>query len=390
MAKRISIFGSTGSVGVSAVSVLLEHPDTFHVVALTAQNNVEKLIEQCHLLHPDYAVIGNADLYCQLKEGIKGLKTKVSAGRQAVLDIATVKADCFLSAIVGIAGLEPTYQALNHGTVVALANKESLVASGCLMTQHAKACGATLVPVDSEHSAIFQVFETENASHVEKIILTASGGPFYQNSLAELTHITPKQAVKHPNWSMGAKISVDSATLMNKGLELIEAHHLFKLDESRIEVVIHPQSIIHSMVAYDDGSVLAQMGTPDMKTPIAYGLFWPKRLPTSVARLNLPKLHTLTFFEADEERFCPLALARESLKVGKTLVFNTANEIAVDAFLKGRIPFLKIVDIVKDALNTCHFPPPASIEEVFQQDADVRQFLKCYDSTLSSSWVKPG
>jgi 1-deoxy-D-xylulose-5-phosphate reductoisomerase len=376
MVKRISIFGSTGSVGVSAVSVLLEHPGAFHVVALTAQNNVEKLIEQCHLLHPDHAVIGNEDLYCQLKEGIKGLKTKASAGRQALMDVATVKADCFLSAIVGIAGLEPTYKALTHGTVVALANKESLVASGRIMTQQAQACGATLVPVDSEHSAIFQVFEKENAHHVEKIILTASGGPFYQKSLAELTHVTPQQAVKHPNWSMGAKISVDSATLMNKGLELIEAHHLFQLDESKIDVVIHPQSIIHSMVAYDDGSVLAQMGTPDMKTPIAYGLFWPKRLPTSVARLNLPKLHTLTFFEADEKRFEPLALARESLRTGKTLIFNTANEIAVDAFLKGRIPFLKIVHIVKEALSTYDISSPTSIEEVFSQDADVRQFLK--------------
>ncbi len=373
MTKRISIFGSTGSVGVSAVEVVLQHPGTFHVVALTAQNNVHKLIEQCHLLRPEYAVIGNESLYSTLQEGIQGLPTQAFAGKKAIVDIASVRADCFLSAILGIAGLESTYKALEHGTVVALANKESLVASGTIMTQKAQACGATLVPVDSEHSAIFQVFEQENRSHIEKIILTASGGPFYKKSLTELNDVTVQQAINHPNWSMGAKISVDSATLMNKGLELIEAHHLFHMDESKIEVVIHPQSIIHSMVAYNDGSVLAQMGTPHMKTPIAYGLFWPKRLSTDVAPLDLPKLHMLTFFEADEKRFEPLALARESLRVGKTLIFNAANEVAVHGFLTGAIPFLAIVDQVKQALNTFDFPAPQCLEEVLYQDTHVRR-----------------
>ncbi len=373
MVKRVTIFGSTGSIGVSTVDVILQHPGIFHVVALTAQNNVDKLIEQCHQLQPDYAVIGNESLYDRLKEGLQGLRTQPACGAQAIVEIAQIPADCFMAAILGTAGLHATYTALSHGTVVALANKESLVASGQIMTQQAKRCGAKLVPVDSEHSAIFQVFEDQNKAHIEKIILTASGGPFYKKSLEELKDITPEQAVKHPNWSMGAKISVDSATLMNKGLEVIEAHHLFQMDESKIDVVIHPQSIIHSMVAYDDGSVLAQMGVPDMRTPISYGLFWPKRLPNNVERLNLPKLQNLTFFDADETRFEALKLARESLRTGKTLIFNTANEIAVDQFLKCHIPFLGIMEHVKNALNHFSFNLPQSLEEVLFQDAEVRK-----------------
>src|SRR4051812_38697561 len=324
--RWVTILGSTGSVGCNTVDVIERHPNDYRVDALTAQSNVDRLIEQALRLKPRFVAIGDETHYAKLKEALSGSGIPIGAGRAAVIEAAARPSDWVMSSIVGAAGLEPTLAAVRRGAMIGLANKETLVCAGALMMRELTKYGAVMLPVDSEHSAIFQVFDFDKIEAIERIILTASGGPFRTKSIAEMKAATPAQAVAHPNWSMGAKISVDSATMMNKGLELIEAHHLFRMPEQQIEILVHPQSVIHSMVAYQDGSVLAQLGTPDMRTPIAYALGWPKRISAPSARLDFAKTAQLTFEAPDPVRFPALRLAREALKAGgrAPIVLNAA------------------------------------------------------------------
>ncbi len=372
--RRITILGSTGSIGCNTIDLIERHPGAFEVEALTARGNVKLLAEQAIRLRPQLAVVADPAKYDELKRALSGTNIAVAAGPEALVEAAQRPADWVMSAIVGAAGLKATLAAVNRGACVALANKESLVCAGDLMTHAVRRNKATLLPVDSEHNAIFQCFESDRRSSIEKLILTASGGPFRTRPRAELKNVTPKQAVAHPNWEMGAKISVDSATMMNKGLEVIEAHHLFAMPESRIDVVVHPQSIIHSMVAYEDGSVLAQLGTPDMRTPIAYTLAWPRRMPSPSARLDLAKVGTLTFETPDTERFPALRLARQALRDGGTAptILNAANEVAVYSFLDGKIGFLDITAVVEDTLAAMPAEEMTDLEQLHGVDAEAR------------------
>jgi 1-deoxy-D-xylulose-5-phosphate reductoisomerase len=372
--RSVTILGSTGSVGRNTVDLIRRDPDAYCVEALTGSDNVVLLAEQARLLRPKLAVVANPARYGELKEALAGTGTELAAGPEAVTEAAQRPADWVMASIVGAAGLKPTLAAVRRGAVIGLANKETLVCAGALMMGEVKRHKATLLPVDSEHSAIFQVFETERREAVDRIILTASGGPFRTASREAMEKATPAQAVKHPNWSMGAKISIDSATMMNKGLEIIEAQHLFNMPESRIDVLVHPQSVIHSMVSYVDGSVLAQLGTPDMRTPIAVALAWPKRMGCPCERLDFAKVSTLTFEAPDEVRFPALRLAREALRTGggAPVVLNAANEIAVQAFLDGRIGFLDIAAIVETALDRVNAGAAADLEEVAAADQSAR------------------
>ena len=372
---RLTILGSTGSIGRSTVDLVLRNPQSFTVEALTARDRVGDLVEQALKLRPRLAVIANADHYIALRDALAGTGIEAAAGQPAVIEAAQRPADRVMAAIVGAAGLAPTLAAVRRGAIVALANKECLVCAGSLLMGEVARCGATLLPVDSEHSAIFQVFESRQREAVERIILTASGGPFRTLDRAAMAHVTPAQAVAHPNWDMGAKISVDSATMMNKGLEVIEAHHLFAMPESRIDVLVHPQSVVHSLVAYIDGSVLAQLGTPDMRTPIAYALSWPRRMPAPSARLDLAAVAKLTFEEPDLERFPALRVARQALQTGGAAptILNAANEIAVRSFLAGEIGFLDIVPVVEEAMGALPSRPPADLDEVEEIDAEARR-----------------
>jgi 1-deoxy-D-xylulose-5-phosphate reductoisomerase len=320
------------------------------------------------------AVVADESCYGALKEALAGSGIEAAAGPQAISDAAARPVDWVMAAIVGAAGLPPTLAAVRQGAIVGLANKETLVCAGSLMTQEITRHGARLLPVDSEHNAIYQVLETDRPTAVERIILTASGGPFLGYSQEEMSAVTPAQAVAHPNWDMGAKISVDSATMMNKGLELIEARYLFGTPEERIEILVHPQSIVHSMVAYVDGSVLAQLGQPDMRTPIAYTLAWPHRMAAPVAQLDLAAIGQLTFEAPDLERFPAMSVARQALKAGGSApaVLNAANEIAVAAFLKGRIGFLDIVRLVEQTLEALQPTTVDSIEAVIEIDLEAR------------------
>ncbi len=351
--RRVTILGSTGSVGCNTLDILSDNLSAYEVVALTAYNNVELLAEQAQATNADLAVIGEAEKYHELCELLADSSIEAAAGEQAIVEAATRPVDWVMSGIVGAAGLAPTLAAIRQGAVIALANKECLVCAGDIMLQEVRTHGATLLPVDSEHNAIFQVFDFERPESIEKIILTASGGPFLNFELAAMAQVTPAEAVAHPNWEMGAKISVDSATMMNKGLEIIEAHHLFPIESDQIDVLIHPQSVIHSLVAYHDGSTLAQLGAPDMRTPIAYTLGWPERIPTRAPQLDLAKIAALTFSEPDSVRFPALRLAREALEQGDNLptVMNAANEVAVAAFLSGNIAFLDIAKIVEQTMQ---------------------------------------
>ncbi|MCH7555316.1 MAG: 1-deoxy-D-xylulose-5-phosphate reductoisomerase [Proteobacteria bacterium] len=373
--RRVTVLGSTGSVGCNTIDLLQRHPEKYQIEALTAQSNVERLAEQARSLKPRLAVIGDAALYGALKQALEGTGIEAAAGKAAMVEAAHRPVDWVMAAIVGAAGLAATLAAVRQGAIVALANKESLVCAGSLMMAEVRAHGATLLPVDSEHNAIYQVFDFERRESIDHIIITASGGPFRETDLDTMATVTPEQAIAHPNWKMGAKISVDSATLMNKGLEMIEAHHLFDLPSERIEVVIHPQSVIHSLVAYVDGSVLAQLGAPDMRTPIAYTLGWPDRIESPAARLDLAEIAKLTFEPPDQDRFPALELCREALKAGggAPTILSAANEIAVQEFLAGRIGFLDIVRIVERTLERVPRSEITSLEDVYGLDAAARE-----------------
>jgi 1-deoxy-D-xylulose-5-phosphate reductoisomerase len=378
-ARSVTILGSTGSVGCNTVELIADglaaDPGSYVVEALTANGNVAMLIEQARRLRPRFVAVADPARYGELADGLAGTGIAVAAGRQAVVEAAEHPADWVMAAIVGAAGLEPTLAAIRRGATVGLANKECLVCAGDLVMAAARTHGATLLPVDSEHSAIFQVFDFQRPETVDRLILTASGGPFRRRSLADMANVTPAEAVAHPNWDMGAKISVDSATMMNKGLEVIEACHLFPVPEGRIEVLVHPQSVIHSLVAYVDGSTLAQLGTPDMRTPIAVALAWPGRIPVSGVRLDLVQVRELTFEEPDHGRFPALRLAREALRRGGSdpTVLNAANEVAVQAFLAGQVGFLEIATIVERTLAGLVNRPLASLDDVRESDAEARR-----------------
>ena len=373
--RRVTILGSTGSIGCNTIDLISRHPAAFEVEALTAQRSVAQLAEQARAVGARQAVIGDPTLYGALKEALAGTETVAAAGRDALVEAAAAPADFVMAGIVGAAGLSPTLAAAAQGAVIGLANKECLVCAGSLMLAEVERGGATLLPVDSEHNAIYQVFDFERADSVEKIVLTASGGPFREASAGAMEQATPEQAVAHPNWDMGAKISVDSATMMNKGLEMIEAFHLFPVDAEQIEVLVHPQSVIHSMVAYEDGSVLAQLGTPDMRTPIAYALAWPARMAAPSPRLDLAALARLTFEPPDEVRFPALRLSREALTQGGSapIVLNAANEVAVGGFLECRIGFLEIAQTVERCLEQTNHRAVAGLDDVYAIDGAARQ-----------------
>jgi len=376
--RTVAILGATGSVGSSTLDLIDRNPERFEVVALTAATNVAALADAALRTRARLAVIDDASLLPELRERLAGSACRPATGRAALTEAAAGEAEWVMAAIVGCAGLEPVMAAVEAGRTVALANKEALVTAGALMIDAARKAGAKILPVDSEHNAIFQCLAGSDRDHVSRLILTASGGPFRTLDRAEMASMTPAQAVAHPNWSMGAKISVDSATMMNKGLELIEAHFLFGLAPDRIEVIVHPQSIIHSMVEYIDGSILAQLGSPDMRVPIAHALAWPERIATPVTKLDFVQIGKLDFEVADPQRFPALKLAREALGSGgaAAIVLNAANEIAVEAFLGGRIGFLDIADLVGAALARTDPSVPQSIAEVIDIDAATRERVR--------------
>ena len=374
MRRKIVILGATGSIGSSTLDVIARSPERFEVVAVTAATNVDALAEIARRTDAKLAVVAEDAKLGRLRDLLAGTACEAAAGEHALVGAASGDADLIIAAIVGCAGLKPVMAAIEAGKMVALANKEALVTAGALMTDAAAAHGATILPVDSEHNAIFQCLAGSRKEDVSKVILTASGGPFRTASREGLSSVTPAQAIAHPNWSMGAKISVDSATLMNKGLELIEAHYLFGLPSHQIDVVIHPQSTVHSLVEFVDGSVLAQLGAPDMRIPIAYALAWPQRIATPAERLDLTALGRLDFAAPDIERFPALRIAREALEAGgaSPIVLNAANEVAVDSFLKGRIRFTDIAGTVEDALAQSDSRAPHSIADVLEIDRTTR------------------
>ncbi|MDE2228585.1 MAG: 1-deoxy-D-xylulose-5-phosphate reductoisomerase [Alphaproteobacteria bacterium] len=372
--RRVTILGSTGSVGCNTVELVEADRDAYEVEALVARNNVARLAEQARRLDAKFAVIADDRQYRALKEALAGTGIAAAAGQAAVVEAAARPADWVMAAIVGAAGLAPTLEAVRRGAMVALANKEVLVCAGALVKAEATRHGAQLLPVDSEHNAVFQVFDFEQTKTIERIVLTASGGPFRERPREAMRDVTPEQAVAHPNWRMGAKISVDSATMMNKGLEVIEAHHLFGLSSRQIEVVVHPQSVVHGLVYYSDGSVLAQLGSPDMRTPIANALGWPRRIPAPSPRLDLAKLARLTFETPDPARFPALRLARAAMEAGggAPCVLNAANEVAVEAFLDRRIGFLEIAEIVERTLALLPGRRIDALDDVYALDGEVR------------------
>lgn len=372
--KRVTILGATGSVGSSTLDLIERAPDAFEVVALTANCDVDKLAAAAIRTRARLAVVADESCLPALRERLAGTGTEAAGGADAVCAAARLGADWTMAAIVGTAGLKPVMAAMEQGGTVALANKESLVSAGDVMMAAATAHGTTLLPVDSEHNAVFQCLDRTAPRGVRRIILTASGGPFRRKSLDEMRAITPAQAVAHPNWSMGAKISVDSATMMNKGLELIEAYHLFPVGADQLDVIVHAQSVVHSMVEYLDGSVLAQLGTPDMRTPIAFALAWPERMETPCEPLDLARIARLEFEAPDPVRFPALALARAALEAGgaRPAILNAANEVAVGAFLAGRVGFLEIAAIVADTLASYDPAAPDSLDAVLAIDAEAR------------------
>ena len=376
--RSISILGATGSVGTSTLDLVRRSRASYRVQALTAANNVDALAALAIEFAAEFAAIAVEGNYKALKEALAGTRTEVAAGPDAIREAASRSADWVMSAIVGAAGLQPTLEAVRRGATVALANKECLVCAGDLMMQEVRDHGATLLPVDSEHNAIYQVFDFDRPETIDRIILTASGGPFRQTPIEVLENVTPEQAVDHPNWDMGAKISVDSATMMNKGLEMIEAYHLFPVRPDQIDVLVHPQSVIHSMVEYKDRSVLAQLGSPDMRTPIAYALAWPGRMECPSERLSLADIAELTFERPDYIRFPALGLARSAMLAGGAapVILNAVNEIAVAAFLAKQIGFMDISKLVSEALDQLAYSSPLSIADVVAQDTEARDWTR--------------
>lgn len=378
MTRSLSIFGATGSVGLSTLDLVRQHRDKYRIVALTANGNAADLAKLAREFDAEIAVVADETAYAALVEGLAGSSTKAAAGPAALVEAAQMGADWTMAAIVGCAGLPPTMAAIEAGKTVALANKEALVSAGDLMMAAVERSGATLLPVDSEHNAIFQCLAGGHIDQVRKITLTASGGPFRTFSLDQMRAVTPAQAVAHPNWDMGAKISVDSATMMNKGLELIEAHHLFPVGLDRLDIVVHPQSVIHSMVEYVDRSTLAQLGSPDMRIPIASALAWPARIETNSEPLDLARISKLEFEVPDLVRFPALQLARTSAEQGGAApaILNAANEVAVAAFLNGQIGFLDIANVVSSTLDGYSPNAPHSLEHLFSIDAAARSYAK--------------
>jgi len=372
--KQIAILGSTGSIGTQALQVIEEHPELYEAYVLTANNQVELLAEQARKFMPAAVVIANESKYLQLKELLADLPIQVYAGADALCEVVEAKPiDVVLASMVGYAGLRPTINAIKSGKAIALANKETLVVAGELINELASQYHTPILPVDSEHSAIFQCLENNNA--LEKVILTASGGPFRTFTMEQLHHVTKAQALKHPNWDMGAKITIDSATMMNKGFEVIEAKWLFGVRPDQIEVVVHPQSVIHSMVQYEDGAVKAQLGMPDMRLPIQYAFSYPQRIKSSFDRLDFSTLKELTFEQPDTNRFRCLALAYEALNRGGNMacILNAANEVVVSAFLKERIPFLRMSEVIESTMAKVPFVLTPTYEDYVATDAEARR-----------------
>ena len=376
---RLTVLGATGSIGQSTLDLVGRNPELFDVVAVTAQSHAQELAALAKLHRAKIAVIGDETLLPELREALSGSGIKAMGGAEALIDAASEPADCVMAAIVGAAGIRPTFAAAGQGRRVALANKECLVSAGDVFTAEVTRSGAELLPVDSEHSAAFQALAGADPASIEKIVLTASGGPFRTWTKEALASVKPEQALKHPNWSMGAKVTIDSATLMNKGLELIEAFHLFPVSAEALDCVVHPQSIVHCLVSYKDGSVMAQMAPPDMRTPIAVALAWPRRMAAPTARLDLAQLGTLTFEAPDEERFPALRVAKAALRRGDTApaVLNAANEVAVAAFLDGRLKFLDIADLVETTLDMAEkageIRKAGSLDDILAIDAYARR-----------------
>ena len=373
--RTVTLLGSTGSVGTSTVDLLLADPGRYRVRALVGGSNARRLAEQARQLGAEVAVLGDEAAYPELRDALAGTGIEAAAGAGAVAAAAALPTDWTMAAIMGAAGLPATLAAIQRGGAVALANKEALVCAGDVMLRAVERAGATLLPVDSEHNAVFQALAEGNRDAVERIVLTASGGPFRTASREEMARATPEAALRHPVWSMGAKITIDSATMMNKGLELIEASRLFALPEERIDVLVHPQSVVHGMVCWQDGSILAQLGSPDMRIPIAHALAWPGRIATASPRLDLARLARLDFEEPDEARFPALRLARDALRAGggAPTILSAANEVAVDRFLGRRLGFTAIADVVASVLDRLGAPEAASLEAVLDLDAAARR-----------------
>jgi len=381
--KTIAIYGGTGSIGASTLDLVARFPDRYRINVLTGGKNIETLAVLAQRFQPDHVGIADESGYAELSERLKETNITIHAGADALNDLTTVDSDLVVSAVTGTAGLLPTLKAVEQGRVVAIANKESLVTAGAIIKSAAEASGATLLPIDSEHNAIFQAWTTTKRDEIDRITLTASGGPFWAMEMGAMAGITPEQAVRHPNWSMGAKISVDSATMMNKGLEVIEAAVLFDLPEDRVDVLVHPLSVVHGMVHYRDGSTLAQMGPADMRVPISYALAWPERLIWSDDRLDLAALSDLQFLTPDHDRFLCLELARQASRQGglAPTILNAANEMAVDYFLNHRIGFLDIADLTRHMLNMIDVSGQADLEAILEKDRETR--LAC-DHWLSA------
>ena len=376
--KRVSILGSTGSVGCNTIDLIARNPERFQVEALIAGRNAGRLAEQAKRVGARTAVVADERQYATLRDALAGSTTEPAAGDAAVHAAASLPVDWVMAAIVGAAGLAPTLAAIRTGATVGLANKEALVCAGELVMAEVARADSTLLPVDSEHSAIFQVLDRQQMATVDRITLTASGGPFRTMDHEAMAGVTPEQAVAHPNWDMGAKISVDSATMMNKGLELIEAHYLFQMPSDQLDILVHPQSVVHSMVSYRDGSALAQLGVPDMRTPIAYALAWPHRMDAPVDQLDLAAIGNLTFEAPDIDRFPALRVARAALCAGGSApaVLNAANEVAVNAFLTRKIGFLRIVEVIEATLNALGSSRLDTLEEIIAVDATARRLAR--------------
>lgn len=374
--RSLTLLGSTGSIGTTTLSIVRQHPTRFRIEALTGSNNAELLAEQAREFHPHFVAIANESKLTQLKDMLADTGIEIAAGDDAVREAAARESDWVMAGIVGLAGLRPTLTAIERGATVAIANKECLVSAGEIVRTACQRSGAQLLPVDSEHNAIFQVLEDAAPHTIEAITLTASGGALRHLSKNELEQVTPKQALAHPNWKMGRKITIDSASLMNKGLEVIEAWHLFPVKPQHIRVVVHPESIIHSLVHYVDGSVLAQLGLPDMSTPIAYTMHWPERLKLDIPKLDLTAIGALHFEEPDTDRFPCLKLAYDALYTGGAApaILNAANEIAVQKFLEVRIGFTDIPRIIADTLAALTPPAPGTLEEVLEIDRKAREY----------------